>query len=415
MKVGVIGTGYVGLITGVCLASKGHEVTCVDVVREKVDKINSKKPPIFEEGLEELLKNVKLHATLDISEVSDCDVVFLAVPTPMKKNGEMETKFILSAAESLAPHLGRWKVVVVKSTVVPGTTESLRPVLGEGNYGLAMNPEFLREGKAVEDFMHPDRIVLGTSDEKSAEVLEKLYEPFNAPIVKTDIRTAEMIKYAANSFLATKISFINEIANICSALGIDVQTVSKAIGMDRRISPMFLSAGPGFGGSCFPKDVSAIVSRAQSVGYEPKLLKTVLRVNDEQPDQIVRWLDHELVSLEDKRIAILGLAFKSGTDDTRESRSILLADMLLERGAEVVAFDPKAGYEKVRSLPLLECIKKAEAVVVMTDWPEVVGLDLNQAAGLVSNKLLIDARRAFQPEAAKKAGFKYYGIGYPLP
>ena len=419
MKVGIIGTGYVGLITGACFARLGHEVTCVDVVPEKVRQINEKKPPIYEEGLEELLKSVKLKATLDVSEVADCDAVFIAVPTPMKESGEMDTRFILSAVESLAPHIPKkWKVIVIKSTVVPGTTESLIPVLpgkpGK-DYGLAMNPEFLREGKAIEDFTHPDRIVIGAFDRKSGDTVEKLYEKIDAKKIRTDIRTAEMIKYAANSFLATKISFINEIANICTRLGIDVETVAEAIGLDRRISPHFLSAGPGFGGSCFPKDVHAIISKAESVGYTPELLLSVLDVNDRQPLQVLDWLGRELPSVQKKKIALLGLAFKPGTDDIRESRSIILADKLLEEGADVVAFDPQAKYGKVKQSDLRGALKDAYAVIIMTDWPEIRDLDLKDAAKLVKNGLILDARRAISPEAAKKAGFRYYAIGYPLP
>lgn len=419
MKVGIIGTGYVGLITGVCLAKKGHEVTCVDVIPEKVEKINAKIPPIYEAGLEDLLKEVNLHATLDVSKIADAEVVFFAVPTPMKSSGEMELKYILSAAKSISPYLAqKYKVLVVKSTVVPGTTESLIPVL-EGtvgkDYGLAMNPEFLREGKAIEDFMNPDRIVIGSYDKMSGDIVEKLYEPFDAPKIRTNIRTAELIKYAANSFLATKISFINEIANISSRLEIDVGVVSKAIGLDKRISPMFLMAGAGFGGSCFPKDVHAIVARAEGLGYNPRLLKSVLEVNDQQPIQILEWVDKELATLENKKIALLGLAFKSGTDDTRESRSILLADKLLEQGAKVFAYDPEATYNKVEETSINDAITDADAIIVMTDWPQIKNLDLEMASKLVKTKLIFDGRRAINPLSAKKAGFKYYGIGWPLP
>ncbi len=419
MKIGIVGAGYVGLVTGLCLTEKGHDVLCLDVVEEKVRKINSGEPPIYEEGIGELMERNDLKATLNPEGLSDREAIFVAVPTPTKKSGEMETKFLRSAFESLSPLLSEsWKVIVVKSTVVPGTTETLASTLpgepGE-DYGLAMNPEFLREGKAIGDFLRPDRIVIGAIDKRSGDTVEKIYAWSDAPILRTDIRTAEMIKYAANSFLATKISFINETANVCSRLGIDVQPVARAVGMDSRISPLFLNAGPGFGGSCFPKDVAALVGRAESVGYEPFLLKSVLHVNERQPLQILEWLDEELVSLEGKKIALLGLAFKAGTDDTRESRSIFLADKLLEQGAEVMAYDPEAVYEKVTKGEMRDVLEGAEAVVVMTDWPEIRDIDLEEAASLVARKLLLDGRRAIDPEKAKKAGFKYYGIGYPRP
>ncbi len=398
MKVSVVGTGYVGLITGAGLAGLGHEVVCVDVDEKKVAAINSRMPPIFEEGLQELLDKAvpkNLSATTDLKKaVLGSEVTFICVGTPCDDSGRIDLKFVKSAAEGIGAALkgkNAHHVVVVKSTVVPGTTDDVvLPVLEKSSgkkagidFGVAMNPEFLREGKAVEDFFKPDRIVLGSADSRAVELLEKLYEKLGAPKMRTNARTAEMIKYASNSFLATKISFINELGNLCKLLGIDTYDVARGMGLDSRISPHFLNSGCGFGGSCFGKDVSALKSLAHDKGFEMRILRDVLDVNKKQPLKMVELLKKRLQtkSLSGKKVAVLGLAFKEGTDDLRDSPAIPIISALLTEGAQVFASDPKglenAKREFVQEGTQLhffespqEAIDKSEAVLLVTDWKE---------------------------------------------
>ncbi len=366
MRISIIGTGYVGTVTGTCFAHMGHEVTCVDVDPERVKKINAGVPPIYEEGLEELLRahaGKNLKATLDYdAAIANTDISFICVPTPTDADGKIDLRFIREASRSIGQRLKSKKsyhVVVVKSTVVPGTTAgTATPLLEQESgkkagvgFGMGMNPEFLREGKAVYDFQHPDRIVIGADDPKAAAVIRELYSGYTCPVLVTDTKTAEMIKYVSNAFLATKISFSNEVGNICKRLDIDTYKVMEGVGLDVRISPHFLRSGLGFGGSCFPKDVKALIGKASEVDYEPLLLKTVLKVNDKQPEIALRILKKHVPDLKGKKIAVLGLAFKDDTDDIRESSAIPLIGMLLAEGADVTAYDRMAAEHMKKVYP----------------------------------------------------------------
>ncbi len=414
MNISIIGTGYVGLVTGACLASLGHTVTCVDIVQEKVDRINNKQPPIYEGGLEEILQETvgtRLSATTDLKKaVLNSDITFICVGTPSKEDGSIDLMYIKKAARQIGTALKEkeeYHLVVVKSTVIPGTTEKIKEIIekssGNQHFGICMNPEFLREGKAVHDFMHPDRIVIGVDEKKSGDMLDKLYKNFSCPILRVDIRTAEMIKYTSNAFLATKISFINEIGNICKKLGIDVYDVAEGMGLDTRISPKFLRAGCGFGGSCFPKDVKALIAKAMELTYDPTLLESVMKVNERQPLQMIELLKNKLGDVENKNIGVLGLAFKPESDDIRESRAIPIIQGLIEENANVYAYDPKAmGHMKERFPEVRyednaqSVIDKTEAVLLVTAWQEFKNLNYN-------NKLVIDGRKILE-------GNNYEGI-----
>jgi len=416
MNVSIIGTGYVGTVTGACFAELGHNVVCVDIDSEKVRQMNEGIPPIHEEGLPELLKKhvgSGLRATSDYSDaISDSDATFICVGTPSDENGSIDLSIVRSASESIGRALAEWEiggdadryhVVVVKSTVVPGTTdEVVAPIIREksgdaSTVGIAMNPEFLREGKAVYDFMNPDKIVIG-GDSRARDTVARLYEKISCEITLTDTRTAEMIKYANNSFLATKISFANEIGNICKRLGIDVYEVMSAVGKDFRISEHFLNAGAGFGGSCFPKDVKALIGRARELGYDPLLLNATIRVNEEQPMRMIELLADRIQEIRGKRIAVLGLAFKNETDDIREARSIPVIGELLNRGATVAAYDPLATENMRKVFPdVLYCdsakdaLAGADACLIMTEWAEFGSLD--QEFEEMLNVVVIDGRR----------------------
>lgn len=429
MNITVIGTGYVGLITGVCFANIGHKVTCCDLVREKVDLINQGKSPFFEPKLDELLqKSIKsgnLRATTDVTgSIPNSDISFICVGTPSKSDSSIDLKLINSAAEMISKGLKKhlsFHLVTVKSTVVPGTTESLIPILQKSGkeFGLCMNPEFLKEGSAVDDFMNPDRIVIGSLNRKSEQVLYKLYSSFNCPKILTDLRTAEMIKYAANSFLATKISFINEIANICQLAGIDVKKVAEGIGFDPRIGSKFLRAGCGFGGSCFPKDVKALVSWSKSEGYQPRILESVLRVNKKQPLILVEMARKALRTLNGKNISILGLAFKPGTDDIREAPSLTIIQKLLDLKAEIKVYDPQAtenvkkifGDKLHYSASPEECLKDSEAALIVTEWEQIKNLQPSSFKSM-KNRLVIDGRRVFDPQKFLDEGIEFYAIGW---
>lgn len=420
MKISIVGTGYVGLVTGVCFAELGHSVVCVDIDEERVKKINEGVPPIYEENLEEMLgrsvKEGKICATADLKKaVLETEVSFISVGTPSGLLDYIDLKYIDEVSKGIGEALKKKKeyhLVVVKSTVVPGTTEhSVLPLLEKHSgkkagrdFGIAMNPEFLREGKAIEDFMKPDRIVLGGIDERSTKVLEKLYKDFKCPILKTNPRTAEMIKYATNSFLVTKISFINEIGNICKQLGIDVYDVAKGLGMDSRVSPKFLNAGIGFGGSCFPKDVKALVGKAKEVYYRPIVLNAALELNETQPLRLVELLERKANSLKGLDVVVLGLAFKPGTDDMREAPSIKIVQNLIKRGAKVHATDPKAVREAKRLFGVHEnlrfytsageAVKHGKYVLIVTEWDEFRREDLYRG------KVVIDGRRIEEAKVA---------------
>ena len=405
MNVSIIGTGYVGTVTGACLAELGHDVICVDIDQQKVDWINAGIAPIHEPGLSELLKKhagTRLRATTDYNDaISNSDLTFICVGTPSGEDGRIDLSIVRSASKSIGKALSdkrSYHVVVVKSTVVPETTEKVvAPLVRGENVGIAMNPEFLREGKAVYDFMNPDKIVVG-GDPRAVEMVASLYEGIPCEITRTDIRTAEMIKYANNSFLAAKISFANEIGNICKKLGIDVYDVMSAIGKDFRISEHFLNAGAGFGGSCFPKDVRALIGKAEELGYDPMLLNAVIEVNEEQPIRMVKLLVEHIGDLRNRRIAVLGLAFKNDTDDIRESRSIPVITELLNLGAQVSAYDPLAEPNMRKIFPeidycesALDALNGADACLIMTEWDEFRSLDKEFDA--MKNLVVIDGRR----------------------
>jgi UDPglucose 6-dehydrogenase len=406
MNISIIGTGYVGLVAGVCFAKKGNKVACVDVDQSKVDKINQKIPPIYEEGLQELLNETinsgNLWSTIDIrNSVLNSEITFIAVGTPPKADGSADLSYIYQAAKGIGEALrdkNAYHVIVVKSTVIPGTTDSLIPIIEAAsgkkcnvNFGMAMNPEFLKEGFAIEDFMVPDRVVVGVSELRVADVLKKAYGPFKAPIVfMSATKAAEMVKYTSNSLLATKISFANEMGDICKKIGVDVYEVMHAVGMDRRLGPYFLEAGPGFGGSCFPKDVHAIIAVAKSIGFNPKLLNAVLEVNHDQPYRVM-----DLARKKGLRanIAVLGLAFKPGTDDIRETPAITIIQEILKEGKHVIAYDPQAMDNMRKLFPSIEyaksakeAIDKSEMVIIVTHWDEF------KNDNLYRGKVVIDTR-----------------------
>jgi len=416
MRVSIVGSGYVGLVTGMGFVKLGNEVTFIDIDEEKIKMINRGKAPIYEGGIEELMREYqgKYRATNNYREaIFNSDVTFICVGTPSREDGSIDLRFVEKAAEEIGKVLrdkDDFHVVVVKSTVVPGTTEEVvEPILERHSgkrafkdFGLAMNPEFLREGVALKDFLNPDRIVLGVKDERTRELLEELYTPINAPKLVTDIKTAEMIKYASNAFLATKISFANEIGNICKKLGIDSWKVFKGVGFDHRISPHFFKSGLGFGGSCFPKDVKAIIRKAEEVGEEPTLLKAVIEVNERQPIKLIELLKRHIPKLKGRKVGVLGLAFKPNTDDVRETRAYPVIKRLLEEGALVIAYDPKAMENFRRFYPDVggriayakspeEVLSDTDVVLIVTEWPEFEGLDY-------SGKVVIDGRRILKAE-----------------
>ena len=416
MKIGIIGLGYVGLITGVGFASLGNKVVGIDVDEKKIEKINKGESPIYEKDLESKLKEIKENftATTKIEELKDCEIIFICVGTPSKEDGSIDLKYIKQAAEDISKILDSYKVIVVKSTVIPGTTESLIKILGKKvgrDFGLAMNPEFLKEGSALKDFFEPDRIVVGSYDEKTKEILEELYKDFNCPKIFTNIKTAEMIKYASNAFLATKISFINEIGNICKKLGIDVYDVAEGMGYDKRIGREFLNAGIGFGGSCFPKDVKALIAKAKEIGYDPKLLQEVIEINEKQPFKKIEIVKKKVSNLKNKKIALLGLTFKPHTDDIRESRAIPIIQKLIEEDAIIHAHDPKGientklifpENEKLRYIEdPQEAIDKSDIVLLLTEWPHFRKLDFK-------DKLVVDGRNVIPKE--QREGLNYEGI-----
>ncbi|HLC47955.1 MAG TPA: UDP-glucose/GDP-mannose dehydrogenase family protein [Candidatus Norongarragalinales archaeon] len=432
MKLGFVGAGYVGLVSASGYAKRGHSCTCVDIDGRKVDQINRGHPPIYEKGLETLLPGLvregKLAASSSFSSLADVDMILICVGTPSGTDGSVNLDFARDAAARIGEILRAaegYKVIIVKSTVIPGSTSGvIAPILekesgkkaGE-DFGIAMIPEFLKEGTALEDFENPDRIIIGCEDGAAFEQLRKLHSDFKSPILHVPISTAEMIKYASNSFLATKISFINQLANLCDRLGMDVDLVAKGMGMDRRIGPHFLKAGPGFGGSCLPKDVKALMHYSSSKGLEPTLLEAVMEINYLQPMRMIELASAEL-SLSGKKVAVLGLAFKAGTDDTRESPAITLVGELVRMGCNVVAYDPK-GMDNFRRLfhniayskTMEEAINGADACFIVTDWQEFKK-PLEYFEKHMAFPLVIDSRRILEREGGKgKAVYKAIGRG----
>jgi len=402
-KISVIGLGVVGLTTAVGFALKGHRVIGIDIDPEKVMKIAQGMSPIYEKGLGEALKKSRIHAAIDFEQILDSDISFLCCGTPSNGDGSIDLRYMKGATEQLAEVLKKKKtphLVVVRSTVVPGTTEDrIIPYFKDlAEVGICVNPEFLREGTALEDFMSPSRIVIGESEPRWGDILLDLYDDFVCPVLRTNLRTAEMIKYASNAFLATKLSFINEIGNISKKLGIDVYEVATAMGYDKRIGSEFLRAGIGFGGSCFPKDVAALVARAEETGYIPKILKEVLQLNREQPLRMLELLRKHIPELRGKTIGLLGLAFKPDTDDVRESRAIPIIEALVKEGAKVRAYDPWAMPNFQKLFPQIEYtsaqeVLASDATLIVTEWDEFNCLDY-------SNSIVIDGRRV---DSAQKA------------
>ena len=432
MRIAMIGTGYVGLVSGTCLADFGHHVTCVDKDGAKIEGLLAGRMPIWEPGLESLVKsNVergRLAFTSDLSEaVKDAEAVFIAVGTPSRRgDGHADLSFVFAAVEELAALLSAPIVIVTKSTVPVGTGDKIAALLKdkgapEGT-SVASNPEFLREGAAIADFKHPDRILVGAEDDLAREVLAEIYRPLflnRAPLLFTSRRTAELTKYAANAFLATKISFINEMADLCEAVGADVQDLARGIGLDNRIGAKFLHAGPGYGGSCFPKDTLALLRTADEVDVKQRIVSTVVEVNDRRKAAMAGRVREALGgSVEGKRIGVLGLTFKPNTDDMRDAPSIPLVEGLVEGGAEVVAFDPVGREQAEKVLPAIAYADSAEAVadgadalVIVTEWDEFRALDLDELAGRMRGKVLVDLRNIYDRADAEQAGFAYRGVG----
>ena len=441
MNIAIIGTGYVGLVSGTCFSEMGNQVICVDIDEDKVDMLRRGELPIYEPDLEHYFarnrKEDRLHFTTDLEEaVSQSDVIFLALPTPPGEDGSADLSYVLQAAGDIGDLLAsedesRYRILVNKSTVPVGTADRVRDAVAEKglvpgeDYDVVSNPEFLREGVAVDDFMKPDRVVIGTSSEKAADIMTRLYEPFvrqGNPILVVDERSSEMIKYTANSILATRISFMNEIANLCERVGANVDKVRLGISKDHRIGRHFLYAGIGFGGSCFPKDVQALHRTGRQHDYEFKILDSVLKVNDQQRELLVHRVDDYFGGgLEGKKIAIWGLAFKPNTDDVREAPSHVIIEGLLERGAEIAAFDPEAIETTRRTFgdridyadTKYEALDDAEALLICTEWHEFRRPDLTQVRDRLARPLIFDGRNLYEPSRMAEMGFDYYSIGRP--
>ncbi len=432
MNISVIGTGYVGLVTGTCFAETGNEVICVDIDEQKVAKLKAGQIPIFEPGLEVLFerntRQGRLSFTTSLSEgIKDAEIIFLALPTPPGADGEADLSYVLGVARDLSELIGQYTVIVDKSTVPVGTAEKVHAILAEkldeSLFDVVSNPEFLREGVAVEDFMKPDRVVVGTSSARAKEVMHELYEPFvrqGNPIYYMDERSAEMTKYAANSYLATRISFMNEIANLCERLGADVDMVRLGMGSDSRIGKRFLFPGVGYGGSCFPKDVQALAKTAEQHGYDFRILNSVMRVNEAQKqvlaDKIIRYFGGNLA---DKTIAIWGLAFKPNTDDIREAPALTIINELLEAGAKIRAFDPEA-MENVRAIfgdrielarDQYETLISADALAIVTEWHVFRSPSFKVMRELLRSPALFDGRNIYDPKKMEEEGFYYESIG----
>jgi UDPglucose 6-dehydrogenase len=436
MRICVIGAGYVGLATAVMFGKLGHAVVCADIDRARVKMVNSGKLPFFEPPLEkELAKLVKagrLRAVREVlSAVADANFVFICVQTPSLPSGRIDIRPVKAATRSVGKALRNskdYKVIVMKSTVVPSTTDSVvEPILEDASgkrsgtdFGLCMNPEFLQEGSALRDSMEPSRIIVGSTDRRAGDLLMKLYEPIDSPKIRTDLRSAEMIKYASNSFLATKISYSNDIANMCVRFGIDSGPVLKAAGLDPRIGSLFLKPGLGFGGSCLPKDVKALRDKARSEGYRSRLLSALLAINSRQPIEGIELLETAIGPVRGKRVAVLGLSFKGGVDDIRETRALPLVIELLARGANVVAFDPMAMESFIKIMPTIryartaaECLDGADGCIIQADWPEFRKLGKREFSKM-KRAVIVDGRRCLDPELVKAAGARYLGVGYGL-
>ncbi|HEY0781892.1 MAG TPA: UDP-glucose/GDP-mannose dehydrogenase family protein [Thermoanaerobaculia bacterium] len=433
MKICVVGSGYVGLVTGACLADFGMHVVGVDKDHAKVEALSQGKVPIYEPGLETLVqKNMeegRLSFSTDLGPaIEEAQAVFIAVGTPPKSDGSADLTFIREVAASIGQHLNGYKIVVTKSTVPIGTGKMIESIVKEGAGGhhpfaVVSNPEFLREGSAIDDFMHPDRVVIGTRDPRASELMLDVYSPLAAadvPFIITDVESAELIKYASNGFLATKISFINEVAHLCEALGANVEVVSRGMGLDNRIGPKFLHPGPGFGGSCFPKDTRAVAQIARDSGLQFRIIEAVLEVNEATKERMIGKIERAMGSVAGKTVAVLGLSFKPNTDDIRESPALPIVQGLLDGGATVRAFDPEAMPACKPLFPAVEfhdnpydAAAGVDAVVILTEWNQFRKLELDQLRALMRRPLVIDLRNLYEPDKMAAAQFEYVSIGRP--
>jgi UDPglucose 6-dehydrogenase len=430
-KLCVVGTGYVGLVTGVCFADLGNDVTCIEIDQQKLETLRSGKTPIYEPGLEELLKRNLDAGRIRFTDsyvqgVNGADFVFITVGTPMQQDGSADLRQVEAAAKSIGQAMHQPTIIIDKSTVPIGTGDWVTDLIAqEANgtpFSVVSNPEFLREGSAVRDFFNPDRIVLGATDRTAAELVAELHEPLEASIIITNLRTAEMIKYASNAFLATRISFINEIASICEQLDADVKEVARGMGADKRIGPHFLEAGIGYGGSCFPKDVLALHHMAATAGCHPQLLQAVMDINRDARRSFIKKLEDLLGDLQDKRIGVLGLSFKPNTDDMREAASVEIIRALLEQGAHVRAYDPVAMSAAEECLPdVVYCAtpydvaKHANALLIVTEWNEFKQLDFEKIKRLMRQPIILDGRNIYDPDVMHAHGFTYRGVGRGVP
>jgi UDPglucose 6-dehydrogenase len=431
MNIAIIGSGYVGLITGACFAEFGINVTCVDNDKKKIELMRKGLVPFYEPGLEELLqRNLKagrLHFTNDFAEAVDNSlVIFIAVGTPPRGDGSAEMKYVEGVAREIARHIKSYKVIVTKSTVPVGTGERIKKIISKNlkeniDFDVASNPEFLREGAGIEDFMRPNRIVIGASSAQAIAIMKDLYRPLyliETPIVITDIKTAELIKYASNAFLAVKVSFINEMANLCESVGADVQVVAKGMGLDRRIGPKFLHAGPGYGGSCFPKDTLALLQIGKENNIDLGIIKATVKANELQKEKAAGKIISTFPQLKGKTICMLGLSFKPNTNDLRDAPAIFIINRLLKAGAKIRAYDPVAMEDAKQILPKItyckdayDAIHGADAVVIVTEWNQFRNLDLSRIKKLAKGNFFFDLRNIYEPDRLRKTGFKYYSVG----
>jgi len=428
MDISIIGTGYVGLVTGACLADIGHKVICSDIDEEKITQLNRGQIPIYEPGLDELVsrnkENKRISFTCNIRKaIENSKVVFIAVGTPPDKSGNADLSFVFQVAHDIAASLNEYKVIVNKSTVPVGTAKKVKEIIMKNRtrdipFSMVSNPEFLREGSAIKDVFEGDRIVIGVEDDEAAKIMLQLYRPLNLPMQLTDIASAELIKYASNAFLATKISFINELANLCEKVGADITEVAKGMGADSRIGSSFLKAGIGYGGSCFPKDVKAITATAEQFGCELKIIRSAMEVNQKQREIVSQKIVDCIVGIQEPTVALLGLSFKPDTDDIREAPSLYIIEKLTAMGVSIKAYDPIA-MEKVKELyPDIEYCKdvyeaclRADAAVFVTEWDEFFDIDFHRLKNNMRQQAIIDARNIFQPEKIRSMGFKYVSIG----
>ncbi len=432
MNIAMIGSGYVGLVSGACFAEFGTHVTCVDIDEQKIEALNRGEIPIYEPGLDSLVaRNVeagRLRFTTDLEgAIRENLVIFVTVGTPQDPHGRADLRYVFDVAETIARNLDAYKVIVIKSTVPVGTGDRVEALIREKvgpdvPFSVASNPEFLREGAAIEDFMRPDRVVIGTEDEQARAILEDLYRPLyliETPILRTRRRTAELIKYASNAFLAVKITYINEMADLCERVGADVHHVAKGMGLDRRIGPKFLHPGPGYGGSCFPKDTRAVLATAEEHGARLEIVEAAVRVNDARPARMVEKIRRSLGGdLAGKTVALLGLSFKPNTDDVRESAALKIAGLLAEAGARVRAFDPAAmetaraaGYAGECCESEYDAAEGADVLVIATEWNQFRNLDLERLKGLLTRPLIVDLRNVYEPEDMAARGFRYVAVG----